>query len=354
MEEKPAKGEREKIKCLVWDLDNTIWDGILLEDKVVKLRENVVQVIKKLDERGILHSIASRSSVDPAMKKLRDFGIADYFLYPQINWSSKSSSLREIAKAINIGANTLAFVDDQPFEREEVSFNLPEVLCLDAGDIDRIPDMPEMQPRFITDDSRRRRLMYQNDIRRNDEEENFSGAKEEFLATLGMIFTISPAGEDDLQRAEELTVRTNQLNTTGYTYSYGELEHFRTSPGHRLLIAGLEDKYGPYGRIGLALVETGERQWIIKLLLMSCRVMSRGAGSLLLSYIINEAMKNRVSLLAEMIPNDRNRMMYMTYKFSGFRECGKNGSLVMLEHDMKYTPGYPDYVKLVVTESPAR
>lgn len=345
-------GEKKKIKCLVWDLDNTLWDGVLLESDQISLRESALQVIKKLDERGILHSIASRNSHELAMKKIKEFGLSDYFLYPQINWNPKSSSLRDIAKELNIGINTLAFVDDQPFEREEVNFTLPEVLCLDGNDLGRIVDMPEMQPRFITDDSKNRRFMYLSDIRRNTDENSFEGPKDEFLSTLGMVFTIRAAGKDDLQRAEELTVRTNQLNTTGYTYSYEELDHLRTSPQHRLLITELEDKYGSYGRIGLALVETGETQWIIKLLLMSCRVMSRGVGSMMIRHIIDEAMKKKVRLRAEMIPNDRNRMMYMTYKFSGFRECDKNGSLVIFEHDMKNTPGYPEYVKLIIDDHP--
>jgi FkbH-like protein len=346
--QKGTKGEKDKIKCLVWDLDNTLWDGTLLESDGVALRKNAPGIIKRLDERGILHSIASRNSHELAMKRIEDFGLRDYFLYPQINWNPKSSSLKEIAQALNIGTNTLAFVDDQPFEREEVNFTLPDVLCLDAMDLDSIVDMPEMQPRFITDDSRNRRFMYLSDIRRNTDEENFEGAKEEFLSTLGMVFTIQTASENDLERAEELTVRTNQLNTTGYTYTYEELDYLRTSPHHSLLIAGLEDKYGHYGKIGLALVETGNRSWIIKLLLMSCRVMSRGVGSVMIHHIISEALKKGVRLLAEMIPSDLNRMMYMTYKFSGFREYKKNGSLVILEHDMKNIPGCPEYVKLVI------
>ena len=92
-------------------------------------------------------------------------------------------------------------------------------------------------------------------------EREFVGTNEEFLATLGMIFTIAPAGEEDLQRAEELTVRTNQLNSTGYTYSYEELDALRESPDHLLLVATLADRFGSYGKIGLALVEKGEPDW---------------------------------------------------------------------------------------------
>ena len=100
-----------------------------------------------------------------------------------------------------------------------------------------------MNPRFITEDSKVRRLMYLSDIERNKQETEFVGPTEEFLASLGMELTISEAQEDDLQRAEELTVRTHQLNTTGYTYSYDELNFFRCSKEHLLLVASLIDRY---------------------------------------------------------------------------------------------------------------
>src|SRR4029079_14628065 len=102
-------------------------------------------------------------------------------------------------------------------------------------------------PLFITEDSRARRLMYLADIERNRVEAEFVGPKEEFLATLGMVFTIADAREEDLKRAEELTVRTPQLNPTGYTYPYEEPDAFRLSPGHRLLICSLADRHGTYG-----------------------------------------------------------------------------------------------------------
>jgi FkbH-like protein len=248
-------GTKQKIKCVIWDLDNTLWNGVLLEDQRVTLRPGVLEIIKTLDERGILQSISSKNEYQITMAKLKEFGLDEYFLYPQINWNPKSESIKTIVTSINIGMNTIAFIDDQPFEREEVKFSLPEVLCIDAVDLDRLVDMPEMQPEFITEDSKLRRFMYMSDIKRNQEEESFGGPQEEFLASLGMIFTIAPVGEGDLQRAEELTVRTHQLNTTGYTYCYEELDHFRKSDRHKLLIAGLEDKFGTYGKIGLVLIE---------------------------------------------------------------------------------------------------
>jgi FkbH-like protein len=342
----PRQQER-LIKCVVWDLDNTIWQGILLEDTAVSLRPGIVSVIKRLDERGILHSIASRNDPKAAMRRLQQFGLADYFVYPQIGWQAKSHSVAAIAQALNIGLDAIAFIDDQPFEREEVAHALPDVYCLDSALIDDILRMPAFMPRFITDDSRQRRAMIQANMAREQAETSFDGPTETFLATLEMVFTIGRAQEKDLQRAEELTVRTNQLNTTGYTYSYEELLAFSRSDDYLLLVAALDDRFGTYGRIGLALVECGSDIWNIKLLLMSCRVMSRGVGTVMLTHIMRLARAAGAVLQAEFIANDRNRMMFVTYRLAGFQSVKEDGDHFLLQHDLDHIPDFPDYVKVV-------
>jgi FkbH-like protein len=339
-----TSAKRSTIKCVVWDLDNTLWDKVLLEDEQVSLRPGVLDVIKTLDSRGILHSIASKNDYATAMHELEQLGVSDYFLYPQINWDVKSSSIRAIATALNIGLDTLAFIDDQPFEREEVAFSCPQILCLDSAHIDEIPDLPEMLPRFITGASQLRRQMYRSDIERIKAEKEFTGSNEQFLATLQMVFTINQAREEDLQRAEELTVRTHQLNTTGRTYSYEELDQFRQSPDHTLLVADLQDKYGTYGKIGLALIDCSERIWTIRLLLMSCRVMSRGVGTILMNHIMCLAQEAHVRLQADFVSNERNRVMYVTYKFGGFKEVRRDGDFILFEADLNHIQALPEYV----------
>jgi FkbH-like protein len=333
-------------KCVVWDLDHTIWDGVLLEDPEVHLRPSVRNIITTLDQRGIVQSLASKNDLDLALSKLRELGIDEYFLYPQISWNTKSSAIRNIASALNIGLNTFAFVDDEQFEREEVLSNLPEVTCLDAAGLDSILDMPAMMPRFVNSDTPLRRLMYLQDASRQRAEDEFVGPKEEFLKGIGMRFRIERASEQDLQRAQELTIRTNQLNTTGYTYSYEELDSFRESPRHLLLIASLSDRFGDYGRIGLALVDQDSAVWTIKLLLMSCRVMSRGVGSVLLARILHHARSAGVRVQAEFVPNGRNRMMYITYRLANFLEVENRGDVVLLESDASVLPPTPAYVDL--------
>ena len=346
----PAEKKKVKeIKCVVWDLDHTVWDGVLLEDGEVPLREGVKEIMEELDARGILQSVASKNDHAHAMARLEALGIADYFLYPKINWSAKGQNIEQIAKDLNIGIDTFAFVDDQPFERDEVAHAVPAVRVYDAADLAAILGLPEMNPKFITDDSRQRRRMYQADAARNAAEAEFQGPSEEFLAGLQMRFTLAPCGEEDLKRAEELTVRTNQLNTTGYTYDYDELNAFRQSDRHLLLVAGLEDRYGSYGKIGLALVEkTSPEFWTIKLLLMSCRVMSRGVGTIMMSHVMAEAKAAGARLRAEFKSNGRNRMMEVTYRFGGFREISREGELVLFEHDLESVQPFPAYVHVDV------
>lgn len=335
------------VKCVVWDLDNTLWDGVLLEDDLVTPREQVVAVIKELDRRGILHSIASRNDHDLAMRRLERFGFDEYFLYPQISWNPKSRAVTAIAQALNIGIDALAFVDDQDFELAEVRFALPEVLTVPVEDVGRMLDSPEFTPRFVTEESRERRRMYRSGIARDRAELEYTGNNEEFLATLDMVFTIAPAGEDDLKRAEELTVRTNQLNSTGVTYSYAELDRYRTSPEHLLLVAGLDDRFGSYGKIGLALVDTGGPAWRLKLLLMSCRVLSRGVGSVLLNHVLRLAGAHGCALEAELVETGRNRLMYVTYRFAGFTEVAREGAVTIMRADPSRAAEPPPYLRLV-------
>jgi FkbH-like protein len=342
---KPVQG---KIKCVVWDLDNTVWDGVLLEDGDVRLRPWVVEHVKRLDAMGVLHSVASKNDHEAAMAKLREFGLGEYFLFPRISWNAKSVSIGQIAQKLNLGLDAFAFVDDQEFERAEVAFALPQVTTVDILEADEVLRRPEFAPRFVTDESAQRRGMYLSQLARDDIEADFAGTGEDFLASLDLRFTIAPARREDLQRAEELTVRTNQLNSTGRTYSYDELDALRSSPDHVLLVASLTDKFGSYGKIGLALLEKGSPDWRLNMMLMSCRVMSRGVGTVLLGHVMGLARAAGAGLRADFVETGRNRMMQITYAFSGFREVSRDSSHVVLAADLEAIQDPPGYVTLEV------
>lgn len=339
----------KELKCVVWDLDNTIWDGILAESDDVKLKHGIKEIIFELDSRGILNSIASKNNHEDAIKKLEEFGIEEYFLYPEINWNPKSTSISRIQKNLNIGIDTIMFIDDQPFELDEVKAVHNEVEVFNGDNYIDILSFDRLNPRFITVDSQKRRQMYQEDIKRKVIEESFEGTPEAFLASLNLHFVISPAIEEDLKRAEELTHRTHQLNATGVTYDYNELLSFLNSDKYRLYICELTDRYGSCGKIGLALVEIKEEYWHLKLLLMSCRVMSRGVGTVLLSYIMQEAKENGRKLLADFKRTDKNKQMYIAYKFANFsvKEDDGKGNLI-LENDLTFIQKFPPYINVEI------
>lgn len=346
-----ASGSRQaeptpKVKCVVWDLDNTVWDGVLLESAAVELRPGIFEVFRALDDRGILQSIASRNEHEIAMAKLKELGVAEFFLHPQIDWGAKSEAVSEVIRLLNIGADTVAFVDDEPYERDEVVAGVPGVRQIDSADYLSLPDRPDMRPRFVTQDSRLRREMYLAENQRRVDEAA-TPTTEEFLASLNMVFTLSYAEEGDLERVAELTVRTNQLNSTGVTFSFDELEALRESARHRLIIAGLDDRYGTYGKIGVALVEERGDFWNLALLLMSCRVMARGVGKVLLSYLLRSAAADGATVEAEFVRTDRNRLMYLTYKMAGFSEVRREGDRVILRHDPSVIDPYPSHVRVL-------
>lgn len=343
---KGDKMQKEKIKCVVWDLDNTLWQGVLAEKDNVCLKDNVIDIIKELDRRGILNSICSKNDHDIAIKKLKEFGIDKFFLYPQINWNSKSKNIANIQKALNFSINTFAFVDDSEFERDEVSFAYPEIRCIDSAFLDGLLDRDDMIPRFVTEDSKNRRLMYQHDMMRNMAEEEYAGTKEDFLKKLNMKIKITKACKEDLKRIEELTIRTHQLNSTGITYDYEELVQMISNPAYLVLVAQLDDKYGSYGKIGIAVIEISKDKWVIKLLLMSCRVMSKGVGNVLLQYIQNLCYCNHTVLQADFLKTDRNRIMLVTYKFSGFKIIYENGRQLLLENKELEFRNYPEYIRV--------
>jgi FkbH-like protein len=311
------------------------------------LKPQIKEIIKTLDQRGILHSIASKGNYEDAMQKLHEFKLDKFFLYPEINWNAKSQSIFNIHKNLNIGMDTLLFIDDQPFERHEVKGEHPEVSCIEASQYINLLHYRRLNPRFITRDSKRRRLMYLEDQQRIVSENNYHGPRNEFFKSLNINLFISEAKEKDLERAEELTVRTNQLNATGKTYSHDELKSYMESENHMLIICEMRDKYGSYGKIGLSLVEVFDDCLHIKLLLMSCRVMAYGVGTVLLSHIMQEAKKSKKKLRADFRSTGRNRMIYATFKFANFKEVQTDelGTKV-LENDLSLIQEFPDYINV--------
>jgi FkbH-like protein len=307
------------VKCLIWDLDNTLWSGTLSEGDDVVVTTETIDLIKELDRRGVLQSIASRNTHEDAYSKLSKLNLAEYFVEPRINWGNKSSSVDEIQKALNIGIDSIGFVDDQEFERQEVAFQLPGVRCYDVAELPRLLGYDEFNQRFVTVESGLRRQMYLQDKAREEASKQIVDP-EAFARTLELKVQVALATLGDLERVEELTLRTNQLNASGYIYSFDELAAFLNSPNHILLTVEATDRFGSYGKVGAALIETRADSWTVKLLLVSCRVMSRGVGGIFLRCACAEAARRGLQLNLEYRPTERNRAVLITIRFAGFSE----------------------------------
>ncbi|MBP2436790.1 MULTISPECIES: HAD-IIIC family phosphatase [Microbacterium] len=336
-------------KCVVWDLDDTLWTGTLSAGDDLVLRDGVREIVMALDERGILQSIASKNNHDDAWAQVVAFSLDEYFLEPQINWGPKSASVKRLSELLSIGIDTLVFVDDRAMERDEVAFAHPSVETVDSADLSVLLAMPRLSPEVVTEDARRRRSMYVANRQRTQDEETHAGPHDDFLRTLDLTFDIAHATADDLDRAEELTFRTNQLNSTGIHYSRADLEQLLESDEHDVWVCELDDRYGSYGKIGLALVHRTSSTWTIKLLLMSCRTLSTGAGTVLLNFLIRRAAAHEVALHADFRRTDRNRQMLLTYRFAGFVQQ-TDSDLETFEWDGDELPTYPDYIKVTTDE----
>ncbi|MFI0487626.1 HAD-IIIC family phosphatase [Actinomadura sp. 9N215] len=314
-------GSPALVKCLVWDLDNTLWDGTLLEDGAVPPRDGVADVIAALDARGILQSVSSKNDHDLAWARLTELGLAEYFVFPQIGWGRKPDAVIRIAERLRFALGTMAFVDDTPAERAEVRFHAPEVRCYTPEQIPELVSLPEFSPATVTVDARRRRTMYRAGFEREAAQAEFDGPDEEFLRSLKVEMRIARATGDLLSRVEELTLRTSQMNATGVHYSDAELRGLLADPRHEVLVTTVSDRFGPYGAVGVLLLERHGPVWHLKLLATSCRVVSLGAGSAILGWLSGQAARAGVHLVADFRATERNRMMEVAYRFAGFGDA---------------------------------
>lgn len=275
IEQVAPKTQAPKVKCVVWDLDNTLWNGTLVEDGPdgLTLNQAAARTIVALDERGILNSIASKNSLDDVEPVLRNFGLWDYFLVPQIHWDRKSASITAIAESLNIGRDLLILIDDQRFERDEVQAAHPDVETFDVTALDALLagarfDVPS------TEENRKRRLMYKQDEARQQAGRQSQADFLDFLRSCDIVLTVGDLSASNITRVFELTERTNQLNYVARKMTRLELEAIeRRESGSRGLVLSVADRYGDYGIVGFALLNMSS--WKVESFFMSCRVQRK-------------------------------------------------------------------------------
>jgi FkbH-like protein len=353
IEQSAEKAEKtKKIKCVVWDLDHTLWDGVLVEDgpRKVTLKPEIADVIRMLDARGILHSIASKNNHDDAMQVLKQFQIDEYFLCPQISWLPKSESIRAIARQLNVGMDSLLFVDDSQFELEQVRAVYPEVRVLSALEYRTIPEMKECQVP-VTPESRERRKMYQVEAERQDMAEGFGSDYMAFLRHCQIQLSIRPMTEENLVRVHELTQRTNQMNFSGSRYDGDVLKAILATPHLDTYVISCEDRFGSYGVVGFSIVDSREPRMTD--LMFSCRIQSKRVEHAFLAHVIRlYGSRSGKDFWANYRKTPRNAPSGQVFADIGMEEVGVSDGVTSLVFRKNKEIADDEVIRIVVREDP--
>jgi len=337
---------RPAAKCLVLDLDNTLWGGVLGDDgpHAIKLGDDYPGSVFKdfqaallgLRARGFLLAVASKNDkqtvldmldTHPEMLIKREHLAAIY-----ANWDAKPGNLRAIARDLNIGLDSLVLIDDNPVERAAVRAELPMVQVLELptdplGYLQALADMAGLDRPRLLDEDRQRAQMVERDVLRDTEREQ-AGNVADFLASLSMTAQVGLCDAATIERICQLIQKTNQFNLTTRRHKLEDIRRMASSPEHAVAWLRLADRYGDLGLVCVGiLTRADESTWEIDTLLMSCRVMGRQVEDAFLAFLAEIAGERGARRLRGLfLPTPKNKPVERFYAEHGFAELpGGNG-----------------------------
>jgi FkbH-like protein len=338
-------------KCLVLDLDNTLWGGVIGDDGLngivigqgSALGEGFValqQYAKELAKRGVILAVCSKNDESNALEpftKHPDMVLrrADFASF-HANWTDKASNIRAIAKEISIGLDSIVFLDDNPFERTLVRQELPMVAVPEVSDepdqmLTALSDAGYFEALTVTTEDRDRQKQYELNAER-EAMKSSSTDMESYLSSLAMQLICSEFDELSLQRIVQLINKTNQFNLTTKRYTTDDVMAVIDSPTAFGLHLRLLDRFGDNGIIAVIIGKVAEdrRMWI-DTWLMSCRVLGRKVEESTLEVIVREAKRRgATSLVGEFRPTAKNGMVASHYSNLGFIEIPNTGEGIQL------------------------
>jgi FkbH-like protein len=333
----PAKQESpaEKLKCVAWDLDNTLWKGVIGDDgrDGVKVVPEALELIRKLDERGIIQTIASKNEHNTAWEKVVELGIQNYFLYPAINWNPKSVNLSRIAKELNININSFALIDDSRFEREEVSSAFPQVRVYDPENLSLLLNGAEFDVP-VTKEAGSRRLKYLEEISRKSAHQTWDGDLDGFLKSCCIQLNIRTVeNQDQVDRCLELLHRSNQFHLSGKRYPSGEFEELLKNSEYDSYVLDVCDRYGNYGIVGFVSVQTNNDAVVVTDFVMSCRVARKKIENAFFHWYLNRKDCCGKNVFARMIVTGRNQPLRQVFDELEFEVVSESDSEVLMKVD---------------------
>ena len=326
-------------KCLILDLDNTTWGGIVGDDGVENIKIGDLGIgkafsklqtwAKALKERGVILCICSKNDEANAKEPFEKhpdmvLRLDDISVFVA-NWENKASNIRNIQEILNIGFDSMVFLDDNPFERNLVRLELPDVI---------VPELPEDPAEYLdyllslnlfetasfSENDKDRTKQYQAEAERVSSVAKFANI-DEYLASLEMVSDVKEVDSFSLPRVAQLTQRSNQFNLRTQRYTDEDLKSMIESKEYIAISYTLVDKYGDNGLISAVVLKKEKDFMFVDTWIMSCRVLKRTMEPFVLNTIVEEAKKLGYSkLIGEYLPTAKNGMVKDHYKNFGFEE----------------------------------
>lgn len=327
------------IKCVILDLDNTLWGGVIGDDgldgiqlgksKIGKAFRDFQKWIKLLKNRGIILCVNSKNNEEIAMEPFLEheemiLKLDDIAVFVA-NWDNKADNIRYIQNVLNIGFDSMLFIDDNPSERDQVQMELPDVL---------VPDMPDDPTEYLhyltslnlvetnsysVEDSERTKK-YQEENRRMKTVEQFS-SMDKFLESLSMCAEIIAFNKTIASRCAQLSQRSNQFNLRTIRYSESDIDDIIQKDSYFGFAVKLNDKFGDYGLVSLLVAMKTVDSFFIENWVMSCRVLKRNVELLVLNYLVEKAKELNIKyIIGEYIPTPKNSLVKDHYLNLGFQK----------------------------------
>jgi len=359
----PLSGRVAKVAVL--DLDNTLWGGVVGEDGPTGIRlgsehpgaayQLFQRALLDLTRRGILLAVASKNNPADAMEVIEKHdGMLlrpHHFAALRINWNDKAASLREIAAELNVGVDSLAFLDDNPVERQRVRGELPEVMVIDLPEdpwkyATTIRECPFFERLALSEEDRHRTEYYTAEKQRVALESS-SSTREDFLRSLEQVAEIAAVNPQTLARVAQLTQKTNQFNLTTRRYSEQQVTAMADDPACQVLSIRVKDRYCDNGLVGVAVTRDAGDACTIDTFLLSCRVIGRGVEAAFLAHMAEQArLRGKARLEGWFLPTKKNAPAREFYSSHGFEQVREEpqGSLWVLDLETK-AAAWPDWIE---------
>lgn len=354
-------------KCLVLDLDNTLWGGIIGDDGMEHIEIGhetptaeaytaFQEYVLKLKERGVILAVCSKNEEDIAKS---GFNHPDSVLHVEdfvsfhANWKAKNINLRIIAEEINIGTDSLVFIDDNPAERQLVRDTMPEVAVPEVDPVDvfsyirAIEGAGFFEPVTISEDDRKRNESYRENIQRRSLEESMK-TYDDFLQSLEMEAEIDGFRSVYYDRIAQLTNKSNQFNLTTRRYTRADIEQMANDQHYITLYGRLRDKFGDNGLISVVIGEKIDDSLHIRLWLMSCRVLKRGMEQMMLDALAARAAADGCKeLIGYYYKTAKNKMVSDLYAVFGFEKIMQSGDDTVWRLDLAGYEKQGKYIALL-------